>query len=177
MEAIEIELVFTQCQSPSVPIKLQQDEFYFNCLHDTLGDWHCVKMSEASLKQLTGPAVTGTSPDPVDPGPPRTAPSGTSTLQRAALGRLRNLPHTYEFQVSLRKSTFVPARGGRRRPKEDRITVGTVIEKVGIEVTEQQGSVLRVEQIAEGLVSVWNRNYPPLQVRLFDEIIQVNGRD
>jgi len=70
----------------------------------------------------------------------------------------------------------VPARGGRRRPKEDRITVGTVIEKVAIEVTEQQGSVLRVEQITEGLVSVWNRNYPPLQVRLFDEIIQVNGR-
>lgn len=158
---------FKENKKSGVPITLQQDEFSHNSLHDTLKDWHCVTISESSLRELTAseaPAAEATR-----------RPATTSALQRAALGRLRNLPHSYEFSVSLRKSQFQGAGRGRRR-KEERPTLGITIDKVNIEVSEVAGAALRVDQITEGLMAVWNRQYPPLQVRLQDEIIGVNGR-
>mmetsp|Transcript_83266 Transcript_83266/g.225639 ORF Transcript_83266/g.225639 Transcript_83266/m.225639 type:complete len:239 (-) Transcript_83266:92-808(-) len=158
---------FKENKNRGLPITLQQDEFSHNSLHDTLKDWHCVTISESSLRELTA----GEAPAAEAPRRPAT----TSALQRAALGRLRNLPHSYEFSVSLRKSQFQGAGRGRRR-KEERPTLGIAIDKVNIEVSEVAGAALRVDQITEGLMATWNRTYPPLQVRLQDEIIGVNGR-
>merc|ERR1719362_752595 len=89
-----------------------------------------------------------------------------STLQRAALGR---------FQVVLRKSTYIPPRL-RRRPIETKTAAGIVIDKVNVEVTSLGDGGLRVEDIREGLMMVWNRNNPVLRILPGDIFVKVNDK-
>lgn len=158
-------------KSRSSPVLFQVSEFDHNCLEEAMTDWHCIKVSESSLREMTGGA----------PAAPVSVPSSPqSSLQRAALSRLRDLPNSYEFMVLLKKSTFVPPKHARRRPIEAKSASGVVVEKVNIEVRDAAaagfGVGLRVEAVHEGLVAVWNRTHPVLQVRPTDCIVRINEK-
>ncbi|CAK0833516.1 unnamed protein product [Prorocentrum cordatum] len=145
----------------SAPIILQAAEYSYNSLDETLAEWKCVSVSEASLKQMA----------------PQSGISRRSPLQRAALQRLNDLQTGFEFIVALRKSSFVAPRVQRRRPEQKTIS-GQIVDKLCIEVTDT-GASLRVEAINEGLVAVWNRNFErtlALQVRPGDHITKANGK-
>merc|ERR1712157_83819 len=104
---------------------------------------------------------------------PNSARSNQSTLQRAALNRLNNMHASYEFMVTIRKSTYVPLKHSRRRPQEQKSTATIAVDKLNIEVVET-GDMLRIDAITEGLVAVWNRSYPFFQVKLGDFFVKVN---
>mmetsp|Transcript_28325 Transcript_28325/g.64150 ORF Transcript_28325/g.64150 Transcript_28325/m.64150 type:complete len:228 (+) Transcript_28325:64-747(+) len=146
-------------KSRSLPVLFQAAEFEHNCLGDALQDWHCIQVSEASLRELT--SASGS--------------SGSGTLQRAALSRLRDLPTGYEFVVNLKRSTYQPPKHNRRRPIEPKTASGIMVDKVCIEVTDL-GSSLRIESINEGLVAVWNRTHPVFQVKPLDCFASVNDK-
>merc|ERR1719203_2642793 len=93
-----------------------------------------------------------------------------STLQRAALTKLRDLPAGYEFCMSLNKGTYIQPRR-QRRPPEKTTPEGVMVEKLNIEVSRMNGVVLRIESINEGLVSTYNKNHPGFQVRHLDQIV------
>jgi len=110
----------------------------------------------------------------------RDATSSPATMNhlrttRASLSRLRDLSTGYEFVVTLKKSTYVPPRREKRRGK-DAQQVGTIIEKVAIEVTEAEGSKLQVEGISDGLMKAWNTTNQIFAVKPGDLIINVNGK-
>lgn len=157
----------------SLPIPLQISEFDHNCLHDALADWHCISVSESSLRDMmsasTTPRAVGSTQDPLKT-------TGRTQLQRAALNRLRDLPSGYEFVVTLYKSTYVPPRIGRRRQADIRVSNGVLIDKLNIEVVDLQGVALRIDEIKEGLITAWNRANPPFAVKQADQIVRVNGR-
>jgi len=166
------------------PVLFQVSEFDYNCLEEVMGDYHTIKVSEKALRELTegSPKATAGEIPPADPAvATATSTSSTSsstmksTLQRAALGRLRDLPAGYEFQVVLRKSTYVPPRL-RRRPIETKTSSGIVIDKVNVEVTNLGDKGLRVEDIREGLTMVWNRNNPMLRILPGDILVRVNDK-
>mmetsp|Transcript_92357 Transcript_92357/g.177291 ORF Transcript_92357/g.177291 Transcript_92357/m.177291 type:complete len:180 (+) Transcript_92357:1-540(+) len=94
---------------------------------------------------------------------------------RAALGKLRDT--SFEFTVSLRKSSYIPPRNERRRPGGNKEAGyrGSHVDKVNIEVSDQDGSRLRVELINEGLIAQWNRSHPSFGVKVGDMIVRVNG--
>mmetsp|Transcript_43448 Transcript_43448/g.120762 ORF Transcript_43448/g.120762 Transcript_43448/m.120762 type:complete len:232 (-) Transcript_43448:173-868(-) len=154
-------------KSRSVPVLLQVSEFDHNCLDEALADWHCIKVTEASLREMTSsPTAMPSSPQ--------------SSLQRAALSRLRDLPTAYEFQLTLKKSTFVPPKHARRRPVEAKTPNGIMVDKVNVEVRDAiatgPGAGLRIEAVNEGLVAVWNRTHPVLQVKPNDCFVRVNDK-
>uniref|UniRef100_A0A7S1RG42 Uncharacterized protein n=1 Tax=Alexandrium catenella TaxID=2925 RepID=A0A7S1RG42_ALECA len=153
-------------KSRSVPVLFQVSEFDHNCLEEAMADWHCIKVSESGLREMTTSPAVPSSPQ--------------SSLQRAALSRLRDLPSSYEFVVVLKKSTFQQPKHARRRPIEPKSANGVVIEKVNIEVRDAAaaglGAGLRVEAVHEGLVAVWNRTHPVLQVRPTDFVVRVNEK-
>mmetsp|Transcript_29300 Transcript_29300/g.68118 ORF Transcript_29300/g.68118 Transcript_29300/m.68118 type:complete len:229 (+) Transcript_29300:136-822(+) len=152
-------------KSRSVPVLLQAREFEHNCLEEALADWDCIKVSESSLREMTAMV-----PNPSSPHTP---------LQRAALSRLRDLPSSYEFVVLLKKSTY-QAKHTRRRPIEAKTANGVMIDKVCVEVRDTAaaglGAGLRVEAVNEGLIAVWNRTHPVLQVKPGDTFIRVNEK-
>mmetsp|Transcript_100557 Transcript_100557/g.313442 ORF Transcript_100557/g.313442 Transcript_100557/m.313442 type:complete len:232 (-) Transcript_100557:81-776(-) len=153
-------------KSRSVPVLFQVSEFDHNCLEEAMADWHCIKVSESGLREMTGT------------GPPMPS-SPSSSLQRAALSRLRDLPSSYEFSVLLKKSTFQPPKHARRRPIEPKTAGGVVVEKVNVEVRDAASTSLaglRVEAVHEGLVAAWNRTHPVLQVRPSDFFVRVNEK-
>mmetsp|Transcript_100688 Transcript_100688/g.324899 ORF Transcript_100688/g.324899 Transcript_100688/m.324899 type:complete len:230 (-) Transcript_100688:93-782(-) len=150
-------------KSRSVPILFQVGEFDHNCLEEALADYHCIKVSESSLKNMTGAA-------------PMTPASPQSTLQRAALGRLRDLPTGYEFIVTLKRSTYQPPKHSRRRAIEAKTATGVMVDKVNVEVSDLNGAVLRLEAVNEGLVAVWNRTHPVFQVKSGDLFVRVNDK-
>ncbi|CAK0833515.1 unnamed protein product [Prorocentrum cordatum] len=100
----------------SAPIILQAAEYSYNSLDETLAEWKCVSVSEASLKQMA----------------PQSGISRRSPLQRAALQRLNDLQTGFEFIVALRKSSFVAPRVQRRRPEQKTIS-GQIVDKLCIE--------------------------------------------
>lgn len=171
-------------KSRSTPILFQAAEFDFNCLDDALHDWHCIRVTEASLKGMTLPAVSSSMEAEETLRPSLTGKGATSsstralssTCQRAALSRLRDLPGGYEFSVVLRKSTYVPPRNARRRAMEPKAPGGSVVDKVNMEVSTQNGKSLRIENVSDGLLVVWNRAHPFFQVNPGDEIVRVNDK-
>mmetsp|Transcript_23911 Transcript_23911/g.75778 ORF Transcript_23911/g.75778 Transcript_23911/m.75778 type:complete len:230 (-) Transcript_23911:112-801(-) len=152
-------------KSRSAPVLFQVREFDHNCLEKAMADWHCIKVTESGLREMTAQS---------SPASPQ------SSLQRAALNRLRDLPSSYEFSVVLKKSTFQPPKHARRRPIEPKTANGVVIEKVNVEVRDAAavglGVGLRVEMVHEGLVAVWNRTHPVLQVRPSDHFVRINDK-
>eukprot|EP00928_Gymnodinium_smaydae_P062628 TRINITY_DN46442_c0_g1_i1.p1 TRINITY_DN46442_c0_g1~~TRINITY_DN46442_c0_g1_i1.p1 ORF type:complete len:261 (+),score=60.16 TRINITY_DN46442_c0_g1_i1:91-873(+) len=180
--------------SKSTPILLQNHEFEFNCLSEALQDYHCIRVAEKDIKEMTmtgallAAAAAGEGGDSAEATlNPQAATAQTlssmgsssptmrgSTLARAALGRLRDLPSGFEYNVILKKSTYIVPRTNRRRPVEPRTPNGVLVDKVNVEVTDVDGKVLRVETINEGLVAVWNKNNPALPVQPGDCIIKVN---
>lgn len=166
----------------TAPILFQSGEFDHNCLDDALAEYQCITVTEASFKEMTqgGEMTMGPNGEMTQevapPSPAMTkslSSSKMSTLSRAALGRLRELPTGYEFVVALRKSSYVPPRNNRRRPVEA-MRGGTLVDKVNIEVSDIGGKTLRVETINEGLIAVWNRTNPAFQIRAGDIIVKVN---
>mmetsp|Transcript_93835 Transcript_93835/g.201482 ORF Transcript_93835/g.201482 Transcript_93835/m.201482 type:complete len:244 (-) Transcript_93835:121-852(-) len=168
-------------KSRSSPVFFQVGEYNHNCLDDALGSWQTICVSESGLKALSAPAppVVEGEDGEVPPAPAPVAPESPtkkSSLQFAAISRLANLPHSYDFTVSLQKSTYVAPRANRRRPIEAKTSTGTLIDKVNIEVSpDATGKILRVENINEGLITVWNKLHPDFQMRTFDHIVKVNG--
>lgn len=148
------------------PILMSEGEYNHNCLDETLSEWHCISVTESGLRDMLGSSTDAHSMS-----------MSRRVTQRAGIGRLQQLSHGYEFVVQLRKSTYVPARGARRRAivgKDDGVIVH--IDKLNIEVCDVGGAALRIENIAEGLVAVWNRVHPSFRVKVGDLITRVNGR-
>lgn len=164
------------------PIIFPAGEFDHNCLDDALAEYQCITVTEASFKEMiAGGGEMTMKPEEGDATATATtlnksaSAGGTmSTLSRAALGRLRELPAGYEFVVALRKSSYAPPRSNRRRPVEARTSTGILVDKVNIEVSDMGGRALRVETINDGLVAVWNRTNPAFQIRQNDLIVKVN---
>merc|ERR1719296_314680 len=164
-------------KSRSTPILFQEPEFKHNCLEDALGDYPCITVSEAGFREMmrTGHFIQATRDLQATGGDPSTinaASPPSSPLARAALSTLGKLPTGYEFVVTLKKSSYVP-RASRRR-QEQKQTAGVVIDKLNVEVLEDGGPGLRIEDIREGLVSTWNRGNPSFQVRQGDRIVKAN---
>lgn len=171
-------------KSQSLPIIFQADEFTHNCLDDALVDYHCVTVSESAFKAMTLPRpgsmdeAEGEVTMKPQTGLMSKSASGTSlrsTLARAALGRLHQVPSGYEFVITLRKSTYVPPKSARRRNAEPRTMNGTLVDKLNIELSDMGGKALKVENVNEGLVTTWNRANLGFQVRPMDYIIKVNS--
>mmetsp|Transcript_71658 Transcript_71658/g.133977 ORF Transcript_71658/g.133977 Transcript_71658/m.133977 type:complete len:247 (+) Transcript_71658:67-807(+) len=168
----------------TAPILFQMAEFQHNCLEDAMADWHCISMSESSFRALTAPASTALQTSDagisqaldvtVQPPPPMTPATLKSTLQRAALNRLRTMPSSYEFLVSLRKSNYVPPPYRRRRAEAK--VVGTLLDKLAIDVSEVGGRYLCVESVKEGLVGTWNHSHAAFAVKPGDLILKVNDK-
>lgn len=163
----------------SAPILFQAGEFHHNCLHDALADWHCVSISEESLRRLTSGAqgaAPGTSPTLKTTAASSLVASSTrrSPKLKASFNKLGELPAGYEFVITLRKLTYIPPRN-RRRNQEPKTGNGVTIDKANIEVVPD-GTSLRIANITEGLVTVWNRTKPFFEVKTGDHITSVNGR-
>lgn len=159
-------------KSRSAPILFQEPEFKFNCLEEALADYHCVTVSETGFKELmrqtAQKAIAEKSGDAASSGQGKSG----SPLARAALSSLNKLPTGYEFVVNVRKSTYVP-RPGRRRQEQKQIT-GTLVDKLNIEVADDSGPGLRIEDVKEGLIATWNRQHPAFQVRPGDRLLKAN---
>lgn len=154
------------------PISLPVAEYDHNCLDEALSEWQCITVSESSFRDMCNalPNPNGASLTPRTLG----RPSIGRPLQAAALGKLANMPHSFDFTMMLQKSTYVMPRNVRRRPVE---RSGTLVDKVNIEVsTSTNGKTLIVDNIIEGLVATWNRAHPAFQLRNGDQIVRVNGK-
>lgn len=158
------------------PIRFPAGEFEHNCLDDALtgADYHCIRVTESSFRNMTAGANFGelTLESPV--AQPKSGTLPGSPLSRAALSRLRELPAGYEFDVTLKKSSFVEKGKGRRRNTEAKAGTGTLVDKLNIEVSDVGGKALRVDAVNEGLVAGWNKSTPLFQVRPGDTIVKVN---
>lgn len=154
------------------PICLSVSEFEHNCLEEALSDWHCVNISEATLRGLTkmcehrGEDLPATS----------SSTALSSSMPRVALGKLAE---PLEFTVTVRKTEYTPSRAERRHPAKARKEVhlsGALIEKLNIEVCDADGASLRVVGLAPGLIAEWNHKYPCFEVRPNDLILRVNSQ-
>mmetsp|Transcript_68995 Transcript_68995/g.185930 ORF Transcript_68995/g.185930 Transcript_68995/m.185930 type:complete len:241 (+) Transcript_68995:93-815(+) len=157
-------------KSRSTPIFFQAPEFQHNCLEEALVEYNCLTVSEHSYREMmrqgSQSALAGGS---------SSAP--TSPLARAALSTLGKTSKEYEFVVNVKKSTYVPPRAGRRRAEQKQGN-GTLVDKLNIEVADDHGGGLRVEDVKEGLIAAWNRRqHPVFQVRPGDRVVKANGTD
>lgn len=161
--------------SPNQPIIFCAGEFEHNCLEEALQDWHCVHVSESGFRDMVGSwcQSRGIAGGKASGG--QSYKSLSKSGHRAALGKLRDT--SFEFTVNLRKSSYIPPRNERRRPggNKEASYRGSHIDKVNIEVSDQDAGRLRVEKIDEGLVAQWNRSHPAFVVKVGDTIVKVNG--
>jgi len=164
-------------KSRSTPILFQEQEFRHNCLEEALAEYNCVTVSETSYREMMKMGATLQAAEATRSlGDQASASPPTSPLARAALSTLTRNSHTYEFVVSVSKSTYVPPRVNRRR-QDTRPVTGLVIDKLNVEVSEDREGGLRIEEIKEGLVAAWNRRtHTTFQVRAGDRILKANAR-
>lgn len=156
-------------KSRSQPILFSAAEYQHNSLDETLNEWHCVNVTEASFRDMMSGFVESK-------GSTMPARWSRNFSQRVALGKIHHSPTGYEFAVNLRKSQYVQPRHARRaRPGKEQ-SVGTAIDKLNIEVSDVDGTKLKVENITEGLVLAWNRTHPSFPVKVGDYITRVNDR-
>lgn len=160
-------------KAKSQPILFSSSEYDHNCLDETLSEWHCVNVTEASFREMMScyQESRGSSL-------PSKWSRSLSQTQRVALGKIHHLQSAYEFAVNLRKSQYVAPRHARRTRMggKEAQGAGTPVDKVNIEVSDADGTRLRVENITEGLVLAWNRTHPSFPVRIGDYITRVNDR-
>jgi len=156
-------------KAKSQPILLSISEFNHNVLDDTLGDWHMVTVGETSFRDLMSHyADTHGSSMPL-------SWSRTVSLQsRCSVGRVHALGAAFDFIVQIRKSTYVAPRKKPPRPGERKDAPGVTIDKLNMEVSSCDERSLRVENITEGLILVWNRAHPAFTVKIGDIITSVN---
>jgi len=158
-------------KSKSMPILLSASEFNHNCLEDTLGEWHCVSVSESSFKDLMAHYA-----DTHGTSMPASWSRTVSTQSRCSLGRVHSLTGGFDFVVQLRKSTYVAPRKKPPRPGDRKDQPGVTIDKLNFEVADVDGKTLRVENITEGLILAWNRAHPSFPVKHGDVISRVNDK-
>jgi hypothetical protein len=157
----------------SQPILLSGNDFKHNCLDDTLGEWHCVSVSESSFRDMMN-HWADTHGGTMSPSWSRKALDQT----RCSLGRVHSLTGGFEFVVQLRKSTYVAPRKKPPRPGDRKDASGYTIDKLNMEVSDVDGRSLRIDNITEGLVLAWNRAnvLSGFQVKIGDVITKVNDR-
>lgn len=157
----------------SQPIIFCAGEYEHNCLEEALHDWNVVSVSEAGFRDMVNTWCTQRGIDGA--GTKTTALSKSG--HRAALGKLRDMSNSFEFTVNLRKSSYIAPRNERRRPGGNKEAGyrGSHVDKVNIEVSDQDGKGLRVESITEGLMTQWNRAHPSFAVRVGDMLVKVNA--
>lgn len=166
-------------KSRSTPILFQASEYHHNCLDDALNDWHCITITEDSFRNLTAGVqgeTAGTSSTLKTTAASSLVASSTrlNTRLKASVNKLGELPSGYEFVVTVRKLSYIPPRN-RRRNQEPKSSAGVTIDKVNMEVVPL-GASLRIENITEGLIAVWNRSKPFFMVKPGDHITGVNGK-
>jgi hypothetical protein len=155
----------------STPILLSASEFNHNMLEDTLGEWHCISVSEDGFRNMMQRFADthGT-----------TLPSNWSrsltNLSRCSVGHVHSLGDGFKFDVQIRKSTYVVPRKKAPRPGDRKDAAGVTIDKVNMELSDVDGKSLRVENITEGLVSAWNRMHPTFPVKIGDCVVRVNDK-
>lgn len=160
-------------KAKSQPILLSASEFNHNCLDDTLGEWHCVSVTESSFRDLMSHYA-----DTHGTTMPLSWSRTVAVQSRCSVGRVHSLTGGFDFVVQLRKSTYVAPRKKPPRPGDRKDQAGSVtIDKVNMEVCEiDDGKALRVENVTEGLVLAWNRAHPSFPVKVGDVITRVNDR-
>lgn len=174
----------------TLPILFSRGEYEHNSLDEALQEWQTVTISEAGFRDMVnswsahhnGSAIL---PSAVEIDKSRTAgrswrspASWCNTRQRAAVGKLRELPNGFEFSVHLKKSSYTAPRTERRtRGKEGGHQGRTIVlDKIGIDASDDKGMHLRVEAIQEGHILVWNRAHPSFVVKVGDLIVRANDR-
>jgi len=152
----------------STPILFQEPEFKHNCLEEALSNYNCLTISESGFKDM----LRHTSKlDPADGSAP------ASPSARVALSSLTRSSSSFDFVVTVQKSSYVPPRAGRRR-QEIRPPHVTLVDKLNVEVTDDHQGGLRVEDVKEGLIGAWNRSRCPLfRVKPGDRVIKANGTE
>lgn len=158
-------------KAKSQPILLSASEFNHNCLDETLGEWHCVSVSESSFRDLMSHYA-----DTHGTGMPLSWSRTVAVQSRCSVGRVHALTGGFDFVVQLRKSTYVAPRKKPPRPGDRKGDTGVMIDKVNMEVSDMDGRTMRVENITEGLVLAWNRTHPSFPVKVGDLITRVNDR-
>jgi len=158
-------------KAKSQPILLSASEFNHNCLDETLGEWHCVSVSESSFRDLMSHYA-----DTHGTGMPSSWSRTVSVQARCSVGRVHALTTGFDFVVQMRKSTYVAPRKKPPRPGERKDAPGVMIDKVNMEVSDLDGRNLRVENVIEGLVLAWNRIHPSFPVKVGDIISRVNDK-
>jgi len=158
-------------KAKSQPILLSASEFNHNCLDETLGEWHCVSVSESSFRDMMNHFA-----DTHGTTFPSSWSRTVSAQSRCSVGRVHSLSGGFDFVVQLRKSTYVAPRKKAPRPSGQKDAPGVMVDKVNMEVSDIDGMALRVENITEGLILAWNRTHPSFPVKIGDVISRVNDK-
>eukprot|EP00930_Biecheleria_cincta_P074104 TRINITY_DN6132_c0_g1_i1.p1 TRINITY_DN6132_c0_g1~~TRINITY_DN6132_c0_g1_i1.p1 ORF type:complete len:218 (-),score=44.69 TRINITY_DN6132_c0_g1_i1:234-845(-) len=150
------------------PIIMSRGEYEHNMLDNALSTWHCVSIDEKVFRKMTH----GRQPDNIPEDGPAPA---IDVKQKAALRRLDRVTGAYEYAITVRKSQFVAPRGHRRHAAPIN-PAAFQIEKLAIDLLpEMDGNRLRVENIGDGLVAMWNRANPFFAVRPGDFLTKVEA--
>lgn len=160
------------------PVVWSDAEFRHNRLEEALQGWKTIRVDASSLNAMSGdtlPSLNSMS----DVGATSPRPLALSA-RRAMLGTLRELPKSWEFYVSLDKSTFVEKPKSRRR-KAEPVPIGMLIVAkllIDIDVIDSgRDQALKVEAVdPKGVVAAWNRDNPLFEVGPGDHIIGVNKK-
>jgi hypothetical protein len=158
-------------KAKSQPILLSISEFNHNCLDDSLGEWHCVSVNESGFRDLMSHYA-----DTHGSNMPSSWSRTVAVQSRCTVGRVHALNGGFDFVVQLRKSTYVAPRKKLPRPGDRKDHPGVMIDKLNLEVSDIDGTSLRVENVVEGLVLAWNRAHPSFPVKIGDVITKVNDK-
>jgi len=156
-------------ESTEKPIIMSQGEYEHNMLDNALSTWNCVSIDEKVFRKMT----LGRQPDAIPEDEPAPA---IDVKQKAALRRLDRITGAYEYVITVRKSQYVAPRGHRRHAAPLN-PAALQIEKLAVDLLPEPdiNRPLRVENIGDGLVAMWNRANPFFAVRAGDYLTKVEG--
>lgn len=158
-------------KAKSQPILLSISEFNHNCLDESLGEWHCVSVTETNFRDLMNHYA-----DTHGSSMPHSWSRSVAVQSRCSVGRVHSLDGGFDFVVQVRKSTYVAPRKKLPRPGDRKDQSGVMIEKLNMEVSDMNGKTLRVDNVVEGLVLQWNRAHPSFPMKVGDYIYKVNEK-
>jgi hypothetical protein len=172
----------------TLPILFSRGEYDHNALDEALHEWQMVTISETGFRDMVnswsqhhGGAAILPTPAEIESKQSvgrswRSPATWCKTRQRAALGKLKDSTNGFEFSVHLRKSSYSGVRTERRTRGKEGGHKSMLLDKVGLEVSDDKGLYLRVDAVHEGLVVQWNRAHPSFVVKPGDIIVKVNDR-